>query len=161
VLEALRLKPGLTVLEFGAGTGWASRFLTQLGCRVILLDVSATALRIAQELYARCTGDRRSSPHPSFSVFDGRRIDLPDGSVDRLMCLHAFHHVPNPAEMIAEFGRVLRPGGRAAFAEPGPTHSRAAQSQFEMRSYRVVGKRRGCPRAVANRAGVRALPICR
>src|SRR5262245_17603055 len=39
VLQALKLKPGLTVLEFGAGTGWASRFLTQLGCRVILLDV--------------------------------------------------------------------------------------------------------------------------
>jgi SAM-dependent methyltransferase len=137
VLEALRLKPGLTVLEFGAGTGWASRFLTQLGCRVILLDVSATALRIAQELYARVPviGDQ---PAPEFLVFDGRRIDLLDGSVDRVMCLHAFHHVPNPAEMIAEFGRILRPGGRAAFAEPGPTHSRAAQSQFEMRSYRVV-----------------------
>jgi ubiquinone/menaquinone biosynthesis C-methylase UbiE len=137
VLEALRLKPGLTVLEFGAGTGWASRFLTQLGCRVILLDVSATALRIAEELYARVPviGDQ---PAPEFLVFDGRRIDLPDASVDRVMCLHAFHHVPNPAEMIAEFGRILRPGGRAAFAEPGPTHSRAAQSQFEMRSYRVV-----------------------
>lgn len=137
VLEALRLKPGLTVLEFGAGTGWASRFLTQLGCRVILLDVSATALRIAQELYARVPviGDQ---PAPEFLVFDGRRIDLPDGSVDRVMCLHAFHHVPNPAEMIGEFGRILRPGGRAAFAEPGPTHSHAAQSQFEMRSYRVV-----------------------
>jgi ubiquinone/menaquinone biosynthesis C-methylase UbiE len=137
VLEALRLKPGLTVLEFGAGTGWASHFLTQLGCRVILLDVSATALRIAQDLYARVPviGEQ---PAPEFLVFDGRRIDLPDGSVDRVMCLHAFHHVPNPAEMIAEFGRILRPGGRAAFAEPGPTHSRAAQSQFEMRSYRVV-----------------------
>jgi SAM-dependent methyltransferase len=137
VLEALRLKPGLTVLEFGAGTGWASRFLTQLGCRVILLDVSATALRIAQELYARVRviGDQ---PAPEFLVFDGQRIDLPDASVDRVMCLHAFHHVPNPTEMIAEFGRILRPGGRAAFAEPGPTHSRAAQSQFEMRSYRVV-----------------------
>jgi SAM-dependent methyltransferase len=137
VLQALRLKPGLTVLEFGAGTGWASRFLTQLGCRVILLDVSPTALRIARELYERVpvVGDQ---PAPEFLVFDGRRIDLPDASVDRVMCLHAFHHVPYPAETIAEFGRILRPAGLAAFAEPGPTHSRAAQSQFEMRSYRVV-----------------------
>ncbi len=90
---------------------------------------------------ARCTervpvvGDQ---PAPAFLVFDGRRIDLPDASVDRIVCLHAFHHVPNPAEVIAEFGRILRPGGIAAFAEPGPTHSRSAQSQFEMRSYRVV-----------------------
>jgi hypothetical protein len=63
---------------------------------------------------------------------------LPDASVDRIVSLHAFHHAPNPAEVIAEFGRILRPGGLAAFAEPGPTHSRAPQSQFEMRSYRVV-----------------------
>lgn len=137
VLQALQLKPGLTVLEFGAGTGWASRFLTQLGCRVILLDVSPTALRIAKELYARVPVVG-SQPAPEFLVFDGRRIALSDASVDRIVCLHAFHHVPNPAEMIAEFGRILRPGGLAAFAEPGPTHSRAAQSQFEMRSYRVV-----------------------
>jgi SAM-dependent methyltransferase len=137
VLQALRLKPGLTVLEFGAGTGWASRFLTQLGCRVVLLDVSPTALRIARELYARVpvVGDR---PSPEFLVYDGRRIALPDASVDRIVSLHAFHHAPNPADVIAEFGRILRPGGRAAFAEPGPTHSRAPQSQFEMRSYRVV-----------------------
>jgi SAM-dependent methyltransferase len=137
VLQALDLKPGQTVLEFGAGTGWASRFLTQLGCRVVLLDVSPTALRIAQALYARVpvVGDQ---PAPQFLAFDGRRIDLPDASVDRIMCLHAFHHVPDQAAVLAELGRILRPGGRAAFAEPGPTHSRAAQSQFEMRSYRVV-----------------------
>ena len=137
VLQALQLKPGQTVLEFGAGTGWASRFLTQLGCRVVLLDVSPTALQIAKALYARVpvVGDQ---PPPSFLVFDGRRIDLPDASVDRILCLHALHHVPDPAATLAELGRILRPGGRAAFAEPGPTHSRAAQSQFEMRSYRVV-----------------------
>ena len=31
LLQALRLTPGMTVLEFGAGTGWLSRFLTQMG----------------------------------------------------------------------------------------------------------------------------------
>jgi SAM-dependent methyltransferase len=130
VLEALRLKPGLTVLEFGAGTGWASRFLTQLGCRVILLDVSATALRIAQELYARVPviGDQ---PAPEFLVFDGQRIVLPDASVDRVMCLHAFHHVPNPAEMIAEFGRILRPVDVPRSPSPGRPipvpHSRSSK----------------------------------
>lgn len=137
LLQGLRLKPGLRVLEFGAGTGWLSRFLTQLGCRVTLLDVSPTALRIAQALYQRVpvVGDR---PAPEFLTFDGTRIDLPDASIDRIVCFHAFHHVPNPAAVIAEFARILGPGGCAAFAEPGPTHSRAAQSQFEMRTYAVV-----------------------
>lgn len=137
LLQGLRLKPAFTVLEFGAGTGWLARFLTQLGCRAILLDVSPTALRIAKELYERMPviGDQ---PAPAFLRFDGSRIDLPDASVDRIVCFHAFHHVPHPAGVIAEFGRILKPGGLAAFAEPGPTHSRAAQSQFEMRTYGVV-----------------------
>ncbi|HEX3578065.1 MAG TPA: methyltransferase domain-containing protein [Thermoanaerobaculia bacterium] len=137
LLQGLRLVAGMTVLEFGAGTGWLSRFLTQLGCRVILLDVSATALRIARDLYERQPpiGDR---PSPQFLTYDGRRIELKDASVDRIICFDAFHHAPNPDDVLREFGRVLKPGGIAAFAEPGPRHSRTPLSQFEMRTYGVI-----------------------
>ena len=137
LLQGLRLVPGHVVLDFGGGTGWLSRFLTQLGCGAIVLDVSPTALRIARELYARMPviGEQ---PEPRFLPFDGRHIDLPDASVDRIVCFDAFHHAPNPAEVIREFARVLKPGGVAGFAEPGPHHSRTPQSQFEMRTYGVV-----------------------
>jgi SAM-dependent methyltransferase len=137
LLQGLRLTAGTRVLEFGAGTGWLSRFLTQLGCRVTLLDVSPTALRIARELYERhpVIGER---PTPVFLSFDGRRIDLPDASVDRIVSFHAFHHATNPDAMLEEFSRVLAPGGIAAFAEPGPRHAERPQSQFEMRTYGVV-----------------------
>jgi SAM-dependent methyltransferase len=137
VLQGLELCPGMTVLEFGAGTCWASRILTQLGCSVIACDVSPTALRIGQELYARYppAGDR---PEPKFLLFDGRHIDLPNGGVDRIICLDAFHHVPNPADVLSELGRVLTDGGIAGFAEPGPEHSKTAQSQYEMKTFGVV-----------------------
>ncbi|HEV3485953.1 MAG TPA: methyltransferase domain-containing protein, partial [Vicinamibacterales bacterium] len=137
LLQGLKLTPGMTVLEFGAGTGWLARFLTQLGAKMILLDVSPTALNIARDLFRRQPpiGDR---PEPRFLVFDGRRIDLPDASVDRIVCFDAFHHAPNPEEMLREFGRVLKPGGVAGFAEPGPLHSTTPQSQYEMRTYGVV-----------------------
>ncbi len=137
VLQGLQLCPGMTVLEFGAGTCWASRILTQLGCKVIAVDVSSTALRIGEELYARHPplGNR---PAPQFQVFDGRRLQLPDRSVERVICLDAFHHVPNPEQVLAELARVLEPGGIAGFAEPGPEHSKTAQSQYEMKTYGVV-----------------------
>jgi SAM-dependent methyltransferase len=137
VLQALRLTPGMRVLEFGAGSGWLSRFLTQMGCRVVVLDVSETALRMARELYARqpVIG---TQPAPEFLLFDGRRIDLPDGSLDRILCFDAFHHAPNPRATIAEFGRLLADGGIAAFAEPGPRHAGAPRSRFESQTYGVV-----------------------
>ena len=137
LLQGLKLTAGATVLDFGAGTGWFARFLTQLGCRVVLLDVSPTALAKARELYERLPviGDR---PAPEFVLFDGRTIALPDASVDRILSFHAFHHAPNPVAILRELGRVLKPGGVAGFAEPGPRHSRTPISQFEMRNYRVV-----------------------
>jgi SAM-dependent methyltransferase len=137
LLQALALRPGMTVLEFGAGSGWLSRFFTQMGCRVVLLDVSPAALRIARELYARqpVIG---AQPAPQFLEFDGRRIALPDGSVDRIVCFDAFHHAPNPHTVIREFARVLVDGGIAGFAEPGPRHAEAPRSQFESHTYGVV-----------------------
>lgn len=137
LLQGLKFHEGLTVLEFGAGTGWLSRMLTQLGAEAIVMDVSPTALRIAEELYQRLPiiGDR---PKPRFLQFDGTRIDLPDESVDRIVTFDAFHHVTNEAAVLAELARVLRPGGIAAFAEPGPDHSKTPQSQHEMRTYGVV-----------------------
>ncbi|MEA2204773.1 MAG: hypothetical protein QOE77_1549 [Blastocatellia bacterium] len=137
ILQGLGICPGMTVLEFGAGTGWAARFLTQLGCRVIALDISPTALKIGAELYRRqpVFGEK---PEPQFLQFDGHRIELPDESVDRIVCLDAFHHVPNPGDILRELGRVLRQGGIAGFAEPGPQHSLSPQSQYEMRTFGVV-----------------------
>ncbi|MEU3271439.1 methyltransferase domain-containing protein [Saccharomonospora sp. NPDC006951] len=137
VLRALRPLPGMTVLDFGAGTCWTSRFLTQLGCKVIALDVSPTALELGKQLYEKVPvlGDQ---PSPEFLVFDGYRIDLPDAAVDRILSYDAFHHVPNPGHVIGEMARVLRPGGIAAFAEPGPRHSHQPQSQYEMRNFGVI-----------------------
>lgn len=137
VLQGLNLCPGLTVLEFGAGSCWASRYLTQLGCRVIAADVSPTALRIGRELYDRqpIIGNK---PEPQFLLFDGRRFALSDESVDRIICLDALHHVPNIEQVLGEMGRVLCKGGIAGFAEPGPEHSHSEQSQREMREFGIV-----------------------
>src|SRR5262245_53578704 len=108
LVAGLRLAPGLTVLDFGAGACWPTRGLTQFGCGAIALDVAASALELGRQLYARLPpiGDQ---PAPQFLVFDGRHIDLPDASVDRILGFDAFHHVPNPAQAMLELGRILRP----------------------------------------------------
>lgn len=137
LINGLELLPGMTILDFGAGSSWTSRFLNQLGYSVISLDVSRTALQIGQDLknMHKVFG---TQPEHTFLHFNGRKIDLPDETVDRIFCLDAFHHVVNQGEILSEMGRILKNGGIAGFSEPGPLHSKSPMSQFEMRTFRVV-----------------------
>ena len=126
----------MTVLDFGAGSCWTSHFLTQMGCRVVAMDISEAMIDLGRRRYKEHPVFG-SQPAPEFNVFDGHRMDLDDGSVDRVLCFDALHHVANMREVLSEMGRVLRPGGLAGFSEPGPSHSKDAQSQHEMRRYGV------------------------
>jgi SAM-dependent methyltransferase len=137
-LDGLHLGQKMTVLEFGAGTCWLSRFLALLGCRVLCLDVSRTALQLGERLFRDWPSLDQPIEPPRFLLFDGRRIDLPDRSVDRVVCFEALHHVPNPSEVLAEISRVLKDGGVAGFAEPGANHSEAQFSQSEMINHDVL-----------------------
>jgi ubiquinone/menaquinone biosynthesis C-methylase UbiE len=138
LLSGLHLGKTMTVLDFGGGTGWLSRFLTQLNCQVICCDVSEAALDIGRRLFAEHPLIGTVVFQPRFLRFDGHHLDLPDASVDRAVCFDAFHHVPNQAEVLRELGRVLTPGGIAGFSEPGRNHSRSPQSQYEMQNHRVL-----------------------
>jgi 2-polyprenyl-3-methyl-5-hydroxy-6-metoxy-1,4-benzoquinol methylase len=137
VVHGLKLLPDMTILDFGAGSCWTSRFLSQMGLEVIAVDVSSSALKIGQELYRRqpIIGNQ---PAPRFLQFDGHHLELPDESVDRISCWDAFHHVANQRQVIREMGRVVKQGGIVGFSEPGPEHSKSPQSQFEMRTNRVI-----------------------
>lgn len=137
MLHALDLGVGLTVLDFGAGGCWLSSMLNRLGCHTIAMDVSKTALELGQAMFAL---DPRHALalEPRFLVYDGHRLELPDASVDRVAMFDAFHHVPNQVEVLAEVFRVLRPGGRAVFAEPGEGHSHSDQSVFEAETTGVL-----------------------
>lgn len=136
VVSGLGLYHGVRVLDFGSGTCWVSRLLASLGCEVTAVDVSASALKLGEELI-------RNDPvgkhlNVSFRVLEGQLLPFPDGSFDRVVVFDAFHHCRDQLPMIAEFHRVLSSGGIAAFHEPGPNHSRSQQSQYEMRHFDVI-----------------------
>ena len=136
-LEALDLGLGHTVLDFGAGSCWLSIILNRLRCRTISVDVSPTALAIGREALAL---EPHAHPEldPQFLPYDGRKIPLPDASVDRVLCFDSFHHVPNQDEILAELFRVLRPGGRVVMAEPGEGHAHADASEFDAANFGVL-----------------------
>jgi SAM-dependent methyltransferase len=136
-LDALDLGLGHTVLDFGAGSCWLSAILNRLGARTISMDVSPTALALGEETF-RSDPRLRLDLEPRFVPYDGRRIPLPDGSVDSAVCFDAFHHVPNQDEVLGELFRVLKTGGRLVLAEPGEGHASTGHSRFEAEHFGVL-----------------------
>jgi SAM-dependent methyltransferase len=55
---------------------------------------------------------------------DATSLPLADASVDAVVSLELLEHVPRPHAVVAEFGRVLRPGGRVVISVPSavPRH---------------------------------------
>ncbi len=53
----------------------------------------------------------RTRTDAEFATFDGVAIPLPDGSQDLVFCKQVLEHVQRPEPLLAEVGRVLRPGG--------------------------------------------------
>ena len=51
-------------------------------------------------------------------VSDIARIPEPDASFDAIMCTEVFEHIPHPAQAMAEFARLLRPGGWLLITAP-------------------------------------------
>ena len=128
----------MTVLEFGAGSGWLSRFLTQMGCRVVLLDVSpdrpadrARALRAAAGAGRAAAAGSSSSSTAGASICPMRASTASSASTRSITR-------PIRDAVIREFARILVHGGIAGFAEPGPRHAEAPRSQFESQTYGVV-----------------------
>ena len=137
IINGIKPIGGMDILDFGAGPGWASHALSSLGAKMIVSDASASALKIVEERYLK-SSIPGSFVKPKFLHFDGRKLNLPTESIDRIICIDAFHHIPNPDEIICEMFRVLKNGGIAAFAEPGPIHSWSPGAQYEMRKHQVV-----------------------
>ena len=134
----LRITPGEVVLEMGAGSCWLSHLLNRFGCRTIAVDVSATALDIGRELF---DSDPRTNwaVEPEFIVYDGHRLPLEDGSVDKVIVYDAFHHIPNYEAVLREMARVLRDGGIVGMREPGRYHAGTEKSVAEVREFGVLG----------------------
>lgn len=98
--ERLRMRPGTTAVDLGAGTGKFTRLLVQTGARVQAIE-PVDAMR-AQLI--------RTLPEVAAIAGVAQSIPLPTASADAVLCAQAFHWFAVP-EALSEIHRVLRPGG--------------------------------------------------
>ncbi|MGC7847660.1 class I SAM-dependent methyltransferase [Desulforudis sp. 1088] len=105
---AARLGPGpLDVLDVGTGTGFVALILAELGHRTTGVDWSVTMLDQAR-LKARDAG-----LEITFVEGDIELLPFAAASFDAVMARHVLWTLAEPERAIAEWYRVLRPGGRA------------------------------------------------
>ena len=118
LVDAVDPQPGQTVLELTAGPG-ETGFLAapRLGPdgRLISSDFVPAMVEAAGRGAARLGLD-----NVECRVLDAQAIELPDGSVDGVLSRFGLMLVPEQTRAMAEIRRVLRPGGRCAFATWGP-----------------------------------------
>lgn len=102
MLLGLPAPSSLRAADVGAGTGISARLLAREGVRVWAVEPNA-AMRAAAE------------PHPLVEWREGtaEATGLPDQSVDLVLCAQAFHWF-RQRDALADFHRVLKPGGRLA-----------------------------------------------
>jgi ubiquinone/menaquinone biosynthesis C-methylase UbiE len=114
LVDRLDPRPGETILELAAGTGetgfLAAARLAGRG-RLISSDRSPNMVEAAR---------RAAVPlglaNVEFRVLDAEALDLPDASVDGVLSRFGYLLKGDPPPALAEARRVLRPGGRLAFA---------------------------------------------
>ena len=114
MLELLAPLPEEIVLELAAGTGIVGlQAAVAIGGRgrVVLSDFSPAMLAVA-----RRRGEELGLENLEFRVLDAERMDVPDASVDAVICRFGYMLMADPAAAMGETRRVLRPGGRVVLA---------------------------------------------
>jgi SAM-dependent methyltransferase len=119
MLQSLQARSGETILELAAGTGVVGlTALAALGgdARLIVSDFATAMIEAARRQGAALGFER-----VEYRVLDAEALELPDESVDGVLCRWGYMLLGDPGRALAETRRVLRDGGRvscAVFAGP-------------------------------------------
>ncbi|MDE0662101.1 MAG: methyltransferase domain-containing protein [Gammaproteobacteria bacterium] len=108
LLAPLGLRPGSRVLDYGCGPG----FVTEGMAEIVGSNGRAYGVDLNASFVANASSRNSESDNISFHLVDGDRIPLDDAAVDRLLCKNVLEYVPDVQTTLAEFRRVLEPGGR-------------------------------------------------
>ena len=109
-LKAIGLKPGMTVAEVGAGTGYvALRMARRVGPdgKVYANDVQPEMLALLRHNAAKAG---LTNVVPVLGLANDPKLPL--GQIDLIMLVDVYHEFSQPQEMLHGIRTALKPGGR-------------------------------------------------
>jgi ubiquinone/menaquinone biosynthesis C-methylase UbiE len=112
----LDLSTGETALDVACGSGGpALRMAASTGCSVVGIDLHEQAISTAKSIASQ----RPLKERAEFYVMNAtEQLPFSEASFDAITCIDAINHLPNRPLVIAEWTRLLRPGGRLLFTDP-------------------------------------------
>jgi ubiquinone/menaquinone biosynthesis C-methylase UbiE len=115
VITSLKVEPGDTVADIGAGDGYFTFRLAE----AVGPDGRVFAVEVNDELVDTLRRKAREENHSSVQAVKGEFDDplLPDGELDLIFLCNSYHHIKNRAEYFARLRNDLRPGGRVAIID--------------------------------------------
>ena len=99
------------ILDIGAGTGFLSLILTEMGYEVVGIDLSEEMIERAKEKAA----DRGVELKIKFKVGDAEALPFESGVFDAIVNRAVLWTLPEPKKALDEWKRVLKPGGKLCF----------------------------------------------
>ncbi|MFD7812862.1 class I SAM-dependent methyltransferase [Streptomyces sp. NPDC059785] len=119
VARKLALSPASSVLDAGCGVGDTARTVAkESGAYVTGIDGIEPDVALARQRSVR-TGE--PGRHTRFLVANYHALPFADASFDGVYTMESFVHSCDPRRGLAEFLRVLRPGGRLVMCEYSST----------------------------------------
>jgi SAM-dependent methyltransferase len=103
------LKPGMTVLELGCGTGHFTRELAHSGAQIVAIDLSPDLLEIAKTQHC--------APNVRYEIQNAYELSYSDAVFDSVVGSSILHHL-EIEEALREIHRVLKASGAIHFTEP-------------------------------------------
>jgi SAM-dependent methyltransferase len=128
------------VLEVASGSGGPATYLAKMrGCRVTGVDINEHGVRNGENLAAA----QGLSDRVQFRVVDANTpLPFPAGSFDAVLCNDAICHISDRFQLLGDWHRLLRPGGRMLFTDAmvmtGPVSSEELANRSSIGFYLFV-----------------------
>ncbi|TCN52895.1 methyltransferase family protein [Rhodococcus sp. SMB37] len=118
--DRLGVRPGCRAIDIGAGAGRHSFELYRRGADVVAFDRSADDMKAVADMFVamELEGQVPEGALARAEVGDALALPYADETFDLVMISEVLEHVPEDDRAIAEFVRVLKPGGVAAVTVP-------------------------------------------